>query len=145
MFKNKRKENTFFLPSPPSDVDTVVVELKLSREVIMQRLFSCALEARRHPDVSKGVYSFVLTFKKKQKNITSIQRVYSWRRQVEEIRPVTTAETKHKTANKPHVKLFIYFRMWLPESRLVHSHCSLVGNSVTWPARKHGNRNFQGK
>lgn len=62
--KNKRKEKTFFLPSPPSDVDTVVVELKLNREVILQRLFSCALEARRHPDVSKGLYSFVLTFKK---------------------------------------------------------------------------------
>lgn len=66
-FKNKRKENTFFLPSPPSDVDTVVVELKLSGEVILQRLFSCALEARWHPDVSKGVYSFVLTFKKNKK------------------------------------------------------------------------------
>lgn len=32
LFKNKTKEKTFFLPSPPSDVDTVEVELKLNSD-----------------------------------------------------------------------------------------------------------------
>lgn len=51
-----------FLLFPKKNVDTVVYEHKLNKEVSVQRLFSYALEAHRHPNVFKGFNSFVLTF-----------------------------------------------------------------------------------
>lgn len=83
-----------------SDVNTVMVELKLNREVIQQRLFSCALEGCRHPDVSKGLYSFVLT-----KKISHWFKGFVLSNTVKEILPVTTTGTRSKTANNSSLML----------------------------------------